>query len=116
MTNWLVRVVTIFLLGSVVGCAAPAAPAASATGAATTASSGPKRIVAVIRGDPVTLATAIDEAGAGKTPGLDQVEMMLNAGLGAYDAKSVLQPLLAEQVPTVDNGQWVVNADGTMRT
>jgi peptide/nickel transport system substrate-binding protein len=39
---------------------------------------------------------------------------MLHASLTNYDESGALQPRLAERVPTVENGDWVVLPDGTM--
>ena len=55
----------------IVGCAAPApsqslAPAPQSSGAP----GAPKRIVAAIRGDPFTLADAINSAGGGRVAGV----------------------------------------------
>jgi peptide/nickel transport system substrate-binding protein len=84
----------------------PAVPTARAT----------KRIVTAIRGDPHTIADAINSAGGGRVAGVREVEQLLNSGLGLVDNQGALRPLLAEVVPSVDNGQWEVFPDGRMQT
>jgi peptide/nickel transport system substrate-binding protein len=41
---------------------------------------------------------------------------VFNSFLTYYDFNGALHPMLARQIPTQENGDWVVNADGTMRT
>lgn len=43
-------------------------------------------------------------------------EYMFNSALTLYDNQGTLRPMLAEQLPTQANDDWVVNADGTMVT
>ncbi len=77
----------------------------------------PKHIVAAIRGDPTTLNDAISGAAGGSSvAGVREIEQLLNAGLGVISDQSTLLPLLAETVPSVENGQWKLLADGRMET
>jgi len=46
--------------------------------------------------------------------GLYEVQDLMLAGLGHMDSNDVLQPQLAEAVPTLDNGQWKLQPDGGM--
>src|SRR4051794_24905856 len=104
---------TIFAV--LLGCApAPqasttAAPAQQAAPAST--SSGPKRIVASVRGDPFTIADAINAAGGGRVAGVRDLEMLTNSGLGLVDPQGQMSPLLAERLPTTENGAWEVFPD-----
>ncbi len=106
-------------LALVVAACAPPQPAretgsSSAGGQPTTA---PKRITAVIMGEPPTLSVKINSAGAGGIfPGADAVEELVSAGLTHLDHSNVLHPQLAEAVPTVENGLWKVLPDGRMET
>ena len=78
--------------------------------------SGPKRILAAIRGDPFTLVDAINSAGGGRVAGVREVEQLLNSGLGVVDYQSQLRPVLAEMVPTLQNGMWKLLSGGRMET
>jgi peptide/nickel transport system substrate-binding protein len=40
----------------------------------------------------------------------------VNAGLAHRDHQQVLRPVLLERLPSQDDGSWVVNPDGSMRT
>jgi peptide/nickel transport system substrate-binding protein len=40
----------------------------------------------------------------------------VNAGLAQPDDKGVVQPMLLERLPRQDDGTWIVNSDGTMKT
>jgi peptide/nickel transport system substrate-binding protein len=40
----------------------------------------------------------------------------LNGGLTVLDHRGVVRPMLLERLPSQDDGSWVVNADGTMKT
>src|SRR5438552_3252650 len=109
---------TVFAV--LLGCApAPqaspgAAPAQQAAPVST--SSGPKRVVASVRGDPFTIADSINAAGGGRVAGVRDLEMLTNSGLGLVDPQGQMLPLLAETLPTTENGGWQVFPDGRMRT
>src|SRR5687767_8582159 len=104
----------VIALCLVTGCASTAAPAArgdqSAVPARTTT---PKRITAAIKFDPPTLVTKLNPA---TVAGVDQIEDLVHAGLAIIAEHDTLRPQLAEAVPTVENGLWKVNPDGTMET
>ncbi|MBM2811897.1 MAG: hypothetical protein HW416_2656 [Chloroflexi bacterium] len=52
----------------------------------------------------------------GITPqGAEAVETLLSAGLQIPDPQGVIHPILAEDVPTTDNGGWVLLPDGRMQ-
>src|SRR5687768_8780360 len=106
------------LVGLLTSCAAPAAgPASRDSGSAGARPAGPKRITAVIMGEPPTLSTKINSSGSGGiVPGADALEEMLTAGLVRLDNGGALQPQLAEAVPTLENGNWRVFPDGRMET
>ena len=99
-------------------CAPPQpAPQASAPVAEQPKPAALKRIVGAIRGDPLTLSDSINWAASGSTvAGVDVLEQLLHAGLLLVDGEGELQPLLAEAVPTVENGLWKVFPDGRMET
>ncbi len=40
----------------------------------------------------------------------------VNVGLTQRDGNDVLQPMLLERLPSQDDGSWIVNTDGTMKT
>jgi len=49
-------------------------------------------------------------------PGASDLEIMVISGLAVPDDRGVLQPLLAEAVPSLDNGLWALSPDGRMET
>src|SRR5437868_4749183 len=75
-----------------------------------------KRLVAAIQGNPRILSNKADNSGPGGTPGVDNIEELINAGLVNADVQGRLQPQLAEAVPSIDNGLWLLLPDGTMET
>ncbi len=101
---------------------AACAPAQSArdTGAGPAASertAAPKRITAVVMGEPPTLSVKINSAGAGGIiPGADAIEELVSAGLTHLDHSNTLHAQLAEAVPSLENGLWKVLPDGRMET
>src|SRR5205814_2226820 len=50
------------------------------------------------------------------TKGLAETEQLMNSALTYLDDRDVLQPHLAEAVPTTENGLWKVLPDGRMET
>jgi peptide/nickel transport system substrate-binding protein len=99
---------------------APAASSPPATGqpGAQNQPQGParvKRVTAAMMGEPTAM---IDRMNATQitVPGGRVLEMLVNASLTEMNAEAKLQPLLAEAVPTLENGQWKLLPDGRMET
>ena len=95
-------------------CAQPMASEGPAGGASTQSPTGPSRIVVAIMSNPPYLYTRL--AGTGIGPGAPGLQQMLSSGLAEYEPTGLLRPVLAESVPTVENGLWKVLADGRMET
>jgi peptide/nickel transport system substrate-binding protein len=59
-----------------------------------------------------------DQLGAKGTGGESgsETRWLFNSPLTYDDPQGTLQPMAAQRIPTRDNGDWVVNADGTMVT
>lgn len=93
------------------GCAGQASPAERGIGDQT-GGRAPKRVGVAVRGDVPTLVPSL----AGPVPGLSELEDMLNPGLVTFGAQTELVPVLAEAVPTTENGLWRVFPDGRMET
>ncbi len=108
------RVVGLVILVLFVACQAPpsARPLTQNT-AATVSSAVPKRATAVIMGDPPHFAGRFNPS-IGSVPGLWELEEMVNAGMSNFNQEGALRPLLAEAVPTLDNGLWRLLPDGRM--
>lgn len=110
------------LLIVIAGCAAPAPTQSSdpssraLRGLFPESSAGPRRLTAAVMGSTRSFSSKIERAGAGSTPGSEEIEEMMNAGLSILDGRGVLRPLLAEVVPSVENGRWQVFPDGRMET
>lgn len=103
----------LVLAGFALAACLPGQPAASLDGAGDgRQASGPKRMTLAIFGDPESLVHSI----GGNQPGNDALERLVNAGLANQDERGVLQPQLAEAVPSPENGQWTLLPDGGMQT
>jgi peptide/nickel transport system substrate-binding protein len=72
--------------------------------------------VAAINGSARVFSARVDRAGSGSTPGIEEVEDLVNSGLVVMDARGEIKPLLAEAVPSLSNGFWVLLPDGRMET
>ena len=59
-----------------------------------------------------------DQLGAKGTGGEtgSETRWMFNSPLTYYDPQGALHPMMAQQIPTRDSGDWVINPDGTMVT
>src|SRR3954453_8133335 len=101
------------LLAVLPSCTAPP-PRGSGGEARSATATGPKRIVAAIRGDPPSFARErTNPSGAvSSVPGLDALQELVHVGLVHADDKGTLLPLLSEAVPSVENGLWQVRPDG----
>ena len=74
-----------------------------------------KRIVAGLRGDPPILGSKLYST-AGSSGGPTEIERLMTVGLTIRDDRTELRPILAEAVPTTENGAWQVFPDGRMVT
>src|SRR5207249_7161951 len=106
---------------SVLGCAGPGPAGGAPTGGAGAQSSapapaptGPKRVVAAMQGSPLGGYARLDPNNSER--GNQELGGLVHAGLTGVDPTGRILPRLAETVPTVDNGLWKVNPDGTMET
>jgi peptide/nickel transport system substrate-binding protein len=106
-------VLCCLLLLSAACASAPAAPVQLAPAPQPAAPRAKTRIVAGIQGDPVVFSQKLNTATA-RVPGTPDLEMMLNSGLSTIDSQGQLRPQLAEAVPSVENGLWMVAPDGRM--
>jgi peptide/nickel transport system substrate-binding protein len=70
-------------------------------------------VTASILSDPPFLFPGLNPANAA---GTDALEDLVHAGLSVVDNRGALQPRLAEDVPSVENGLWRVLPDGRMET
>lgn len=99
------------------GCAEARPPAAGGSiQEPAAAPPAPKRLVASVASDFTALSAQVVRSGSGTRPGLREVEQIVHAGLSVRDNRGVLQPQLAEAVPTTENGLWRVFPDGRMET
>lgn len=93
------------------GCATSTSTSPSDSGAAPRPART-KRITAALLGEP---AIPSDQYNPGRgTPGLEDLEELLNVALAHADVQGQLHPVLAEAVPTTENGLWKVFPDGRM--
>ncbi len=65
-------------------------------------------------GDPPNVFRQLNAVAT--VPGADAVEELMSTGLGDLDPASILQPRLASDLPTIENGLWQVFPDGSMQT
>jgi len=74
-----------------------------------------KRLTAVIMSDPPVLTGAATSTGSdGQVPGLDSLEDLLHVGMTDITTGGSLRPVLARDVPSIDNALWTVEPDGGM--
>ena len=100
-------VVVALACTTLLGCAAPAQPSSPGGGApAATGSSGLKRITMAILVDP----TSARDNRARPFPAL------MLAGLTLDDENGGRRPMLAEAIPSTEQGTWRLFADGRMET
>lgn len=96
----------------VAGCAPRAA---ETSGTAQPIQRGPVRLTAAIQSEPAVLSDTVRQLGVGLA-GVAELERLVTSGLTATDDQGDLRPQLAEQVPTTENGLWVLLPDGRMET
>jgi peptide/nickel transport system substrate-binding protein len=90
---------------------APAGQFQTDGGAAGDRGSQPKKLVAVSREEAIVLNDKAAVSGNG-----DVVEELVSAGLVRFEPVGTVHPLLAEAVPTLENGMVKLYPDGRMET
>ena len=107
--------ILLAVLVAVAACApAPAPPAPPDAGRSSTEAQQrtPRGTLRIgYAAEPQTLSSKFLTGG-----GAGEFAWIFNSTLVFFDLDGQPRPLIASQIPTRDNGDWVVNADGTMRT
>src|SRR5205823_7104759 len=102
---------------TLIAACAPAAPRATQSAAGEPGVvAAPKRVTLAVVTEPTALRTQLSRSSIGSLPGSQELEQLVNAGLAIQDDAGKMEPQLAEQVPTVENGGWKVFPDGRMRS
>ncbi len=116
-THLAVIMLAIALIGTSCAPAPGGAPASSGQPGEAARPAAVKRITAAIRGDPKVLNENMNTAAGGSSSaGVREIELLLNAGLSHLSPRGVSEPLLAEAVPSLENGRWILLPDGRMET
>src|SRR5579871_772223 len=111
----LMAVPLLFVLACSKGPGAGSAPPSQAAVAtAAPAAASPKRLTISVVSEPTGFNLAVE------TQRISVVQAglayLLFPGLTVWDEHTALRPTLGAAVPSVDNGLWTVNPDGTMQT
>src|SRR4029434_9592463 len=108
--------VAVLLVGFAIACAPARTP--TGTDAQTAVDAGPrpqpKRLTVGVRGTAQVLYGKLNIGNAGL--GVSEVERMVHAGLGQQDDAEQVHATLAEAIPTIEDGGWVLQPDGRMET
>jgi peptide/nickel transport system substrate-binding protein len=108
----------VLMILPLIACSSPATPSAGQTGnqpssnQAPPARTGPARVTIAIGAEVNNLATKFE----GGNTFSSEFHFMGNSPLVVREPQGTARALLAAELPSRDNGTWVVNADGTMRT
>lgn len=97
-------------------CAAPPSRPGSPEAGAAPQQIAPKRIVAGIRGNPKFVVSTLNSGGGGAVDGAGELGGLTSAGLAVQSGRGEWEARSAEQLPTVENGNWRVLPDGRMET
>jgi peptide/nickel transport system substrate-binding protein len=98
------------------GCAPPQPIAGGSAAGEPQRQSAPKRLVAAIRGNPISVSHVLTAGGGGRIDGAREVNGLTSSGLTARDSSGQSTPVLAERIPSIDDGSWRVFPDGRMET
>src|SRR6266571_8087960 len=103
-------VVAVFLTTSALAACTPQV-SSPAEGTAVVEPARPTLLRVALAGDVDHFGLRFQLGGAGS-----EFNQLVNAFLTKIDNREEVRPYLLEQFPSQDDGTWVVNADGTMRT
>jgi len=104
--------VCLLAMATLAAACAPTPRADPSGGGPASSVAAPKRISIAIYGELTNVRSQVMTV----TPGLTEIEQIINAGLAAIDDRGVLHPRLSDAVPTLENGRWRVLPDGRMET
>src|SRR3954470_16249183 len=93
-------------------CAAPQPGAPRASGSQPAAQSGPHGTLKIAWPNEPDYLNPKFLSGAGN----GEYQWLFNSTLTVRDLSGVVHPLLATEIPSQENGEWVINPDGTMVT
>src|SRR5438094_5132514 len=111
----LMKIVLLLLVFALSACASPRpAGETSAPGSPPQAPAAPKRLVAAIQGSPPAVYQPPNLTN--RPRGVDELTVLVHAGLSIFDTIGGLHPQLADDVPSVENGLWRLLPDGSMET
>ena len=103
-------------LALVAGCAPLQSPGGSSATTDQQRASAPKRLVAAIRGNPISVSHVLTAGGGGRIDGARELSSLTSSGLSVRDHTGQSIPVLAERLPSLDEGTWRVFPDGRMET
>lgn len=109
MSRVLTSILALLLL---VACAAPRGSDRPTPSSAGGEPAAPKRITTAVLIEMPNIAPGA----GGSVIGREQLPRLVNAGLSNTNDKAARFPVLAEALPTTDNGLWKVSPDGRMET
>jgi peptide/nickel transport system substrate-binding protein len=107
------RLILLLVVAIVAGCAAPQSAPRAAGGDAPSGATVPKRITAAIMAEPPALYRALIPPGH-VTQAAEVADTVVNMGLTQVDDVGVRRAMLAEDVPSAENGLWKLRPDGRM--
>ena len=99
----------------VASCSTPPPPSSPSSTAPTAGeprpASAPKRATIAVQGNVPALSSMALQGGPPTTNAFDA---LLHAGLTILDGDGRVRPVIAQDVPSLDNGLWKLNPDGSM--
>jgi peptide/nickel transport system substrate-binding protein len=107
----------VMLTTPLLGCAPAAHSPATGDGLPTVESraTGSKTFIAAIVAEPTSFISRTNP-GQATIPGSQVLQNLVHSALTEWDGKGGFQPLLTEQVPSLENGLWRLLDDGRMET
>src|SRR5437899_8672773 len=102
MSRWSRTVLWIVLALLLAACASPARTTGQSTGSDAPRTSPAKRITLAVYGELVSMRSQVQST----SPGVVEIEQVVNAGLATVDDRGLLRARMAENVPSVENGLW----------
>ncbi|HZT06331.1 MAG TPA: ABC transporter substrate-binding protein [Chloroflexota bacterium] len=109
------RAVWALFVASLLACQSAAGTAREAGRPADVQPAPIKRLNAAVQSDPTVLSSRIRPLGVG-IAGVSELEQLVAAGLTVADEHNAIHAVLAEEVPTIENGRWRLLPDGRMET
>jgi peptide/nickel transport system substrate-binding protein len=108
--------IAVLLVATILsGCSASPPTARTDSPTSQRTGEGSKSLTIAVSGEPVNLVLGLGGGGT-SIGGSNEIGLAVHQWLAVYDDRGEILPMLAAELPSRENGTWLIRPDGTMQT